>query len=194
MHDTRLSARARHASLRTCVVMFAPYGFRATYHHLCRSAGVPARLESDPGALVRAVEELQTARVLWLEDEAAYVARRRREKASGRRDTRADGSWRDVGRGSGGSLVHCPDPGFHPTEPLPVVAERVLGSTLVPGEAPACRACVGNNGVVRWFNGREVYELCRVCGVALDSRDAEPDPVVLQAGHERWARIWGRTL
>ncbi|WP_344070303.1 hypothetical protein [Streptomyces crystallinus] len=194
MHDTGLSVRARHASLRTCVVMFAPYGFRATYHHLCRSAEVPARLEADPEALVRAVEELQTARALWLGDEAAYIARRRREKAAGRRSTRADGSWRDAGRGSGGSLVYCPDPGFHPTDPLPVVVERVLGSRIVPGAVERCRACVGENGVVRWFDGREVYELCRVCGVALDSCEAEPDPVVLRERQERWAGIWKRAL
>jgi hypothetical protein len=77
VHDGGLTARARHASLRTCAVMFAPYGFRATYHHLCLSAGVPAVLESDPQSLVRAVEELYAARQLWLADEAAYAARRR---------------------------------------------------------------------------------------------------------------------
>lgn len=69
VHDVRLTPRARHANLRTCVVMFAPYGFRATYHHLCVSAGVPGDLAADPLSLVRAVEELGAARQLWLADE-----------------------------------------------------------------------------------------------------------------------------
>ena len=84
VHDTARSPRARHAALRTCVVGFAVYGFRATYHHLSRSARIPALLESDPEALVRAVEgAVHEARTLWLEAESALLTRRRREKALG---------------------------------------------------------------------------------------------------------------
>ncbi|GGT89286.1 hypothetical protein [Streptomyces violascens] len=105
VHDGGLTARARHASLRTCAVMSAPYGFRATYHHLCRSAGVPAVLESDPQSLVRAVEELYAARQLCLADEAAYAARRRGEKAAGRRGVPTDYDRRGRRLGPGGSLA-----------------------------------------------------------------------------------------
>lgn len=70
--------RARLAALRTCLVSFAPYGFRATYHHLCRSARIPADLESDPASLVRAVEELHAARRLWSADETAFAKGRLR--------------------------------------------------------------------------------------------------------------------
>ncbi|MFG2436295.1 hypothetical protein [Streptomyces sp. NPDC048508] len=63
VHDARLSLRRRHSALRTCITVFAPYGFQATYHHLTLSAAIPRQLEGDPDALVRAVEELHEARV-----------------------------------------------------------------------------------------------------------------------------------
>lgn len=66
VHDARLPLRRRHSALRNCITLFAPYGFRATYHHLTLSAAIPRRLEADPDSLVRAVEELFEARVLWL--------------------------------------------------------------------------------------------------------------------------------
>ena len=85
VHDARLSLRRRHSALRTCITLFAPYGFRATYHHLTLSAAIPRRLEADPDALVRAVEELHEARVLWLARAEEYAAQRRAEKWAGRR-------------------------------------------------------------------------------------------------------------
>ncbi|MET7608152.1 hypothetical protein ABZS96_38170 [Streptomyces avermitilis] len=57
----------------------------ATYHHLTLSAAIPRRLEADPDALVRAVEELHEARVLWLARAEEYAAQRREEKRAGRR-------------------------------------------------------------------------------------------------------------
>ncbi|MGA6172913.1 hypothetical protein ACPEIF_22030 [Streptomyces sp. NPDC012600] len=130
VHDTVRSPRARHAALRTCVVGFAVYGFRATYHHLCRSARIPALLESDPEALVRAVEELHEARALWLEHESAYVARRRGEKALGGRGVPQVGPDRIRHRG--------PAPGQAQTRgPVPDRA-HTLGpaQTPVPSQPP----------------------------------------------------------
>src|SRR5688572_25117757 len=85
VHDARLPLRCRHSVLRTCITLFAPYGFRATYHHLTLSAAIPRRLEADPDALVRAVEELYEARVLWLARVEEYAAQRRADKQAGRR-------------------------------------------------------------------------------------------------------------
>ncbi|MFG2719002.1 hypothetical protein ACGFW5_12045 [Streptomyces sp. NPDC048416] len=189
VHDVGLTLRARHASLRTCAVMFAPYGFRATYHHLCRSAGVPAVLEADPRSLVRAVEEVHAARQLWLTDRAAYIAHRRREKAAGQRDPSRGGPRGTFRGGSGVCLAHCPDPGFHPTDPLPVVVARLL---RCEGSA-SCPACDGQEGTTRWNSGYAEHELCARCGISLGSRPVERDVRVIRERDERWQAIWRRT-
>ncbi|MEU1409575.1 hypothetical protein ABZ471_46475 [Streptomyces sp. NPDC005728] len=120
VYDEGLPTRARHTNLRSCLVHFAPYGFRATYHHLCLSAGIPKDLEKDPSSLIRAVEELHHARQLWLADEHAYANSRRADKARGFRQVKADESWRGWQRGWG-NIAYCPEPTLHPDEPLPVV-------------------------------------------------------------------------
>ncbi|MFF3257458.1 hypothetical protein ACFYWP_42285 [Actinacidiphila glaucinigra] len=93
VHDARLPLRRRHSALRTCITLFAPYGFRATYHHLTLSAAIPRRLEADPDALVRAVEELHAARVLWLARAEEYAAQRRAQKRAGRRAVANPRPW-----------------------------------------------------------------------------------------------------
>jgi len=65
VHDAARPPRWRLSDLRSCLVHFAPYGFGATFHHLRGSAGIPQRPEDDPDALVRAVEELHEARLVW---------------------------------------------------------------------------------------------------------------------------------
>ncbi|MEO3975017.1 hypothetical protein [Streptomyces sp. CAU 1734] len=188
VHDTDRSARARHAALRTCVVSFAPYGFRATYHHLCHSAGIPSDPEADPDSLVRAVEELDAARRLWRADEAAHGERRVREKALGRRAVVPDGGWRDQ---PGPWLAFCPDPEFHPAEPLPVVVARVLASFVPPGpDAEVCRVCGGAGGTTRWRDGHLVNRLCARCGVRIRADGAEAAPAVAAAREKRWKEIW----
>ncbi|MFI9204930.1 hypothetical protein [Streptomyces sp. NPDC053048] len=200
VHDTSLPAHRRLSALRTCVVSFAPYGFRATYHHLCRSARIPVRLTDDPASLVRAVEELHAARGVWLVDEAAFVERRRREKARGLRERRPDGGWRDQGRGWEGSLAFCPDPGSHPDEPLPVVVERILRSFLpssasvsASSSALECRVCSGDHGTTAWRSAYDAYRLCARCGVALRRSPAAFDPALAAAERRRWKAIWKRT-
>ncbi|MEU1620021.1 hypothetical protein ABZ479_22310 [Streptomyces sp. NPDC005722] len=193
VHDADLPVRARHNALRTCVVGFAPYGFRATYHHLCRSARIPVVLEDDPAALVRAVEELRSARRLRLADEAAYVTRRRREKDLGRRVPRPDGGWRDQRPGPEGSLAFCPDSEFHPCEPLPTVVGRVLASAIPPGtDSPRCRACGSDAKTCSWKSGLHVYRLCARCGVSLGSRPSDVDRRRLAARSLRWKELWKR--
>ncbi|MGW8726326.1 hypothetical protein ACWGNF_09945 [Streptomyces sp. NPDC055808] len=85
VHAARLPLHRRHSALRTCLTVFAPYGLRATYHHLTLSAAIPRQLEADPDALARAVEELHEARVLWLIRAEEYTVQRRAEKQAGRR-------------------------------------------------------------------------------------------------------------
>ncbi|XVU20718.1 hypothetical protein ACQPZJ_25960 [Actinoplanes sp. CA-054009] len=65
VRDRSLPPHRRMLALRECVLHFAPYGFRATWHHLLVSARVPVWLDDDPDALVRAVDELEEARNLW---------------------------------------------------------------------------------------------------------------------------------
>ncbi|MGW9210950.1 hypothetical protein ACWGR4_28660 [Embleya sp. NPDC055664] len=191
VHDIGLSARARHASLRTCVVMFRPYGFRATYHHLCRSSGIPALPDTDPAALVRAVEELANARELWLADESAFIEQRRAEKSRGRRHRTPDGGWRDRGRGWEGSLAYCPDPEAHPIEPLPIVVARILNSTITATDVPSvCRACGSDGGTTPWSDGYRLHRLCARCGAGRGWQPRSVDPVVVAAREERWKEIW----
>ncbi|MFI9102307.1 hypothetical protein ACIGXA_17460 [Streptomyces fildesensis] len=174
VHDEGLPARVRHTNLRSCLQTFAPYGFRATYHHLSWSARIPRDPERDPGSLVRAVEELHLARQLWLADERAYASRRRLEKARGVRQPVDAGSWRS-GPSRPGVLVHCSDPVRHPTEALPVVVARVLGSSVPPDgdRLPACRVCGTRTGTTEWHDGGgRVHQLCAVCGVGLASARA----------------------
>lgn len=91
--DRSLPARRRHAALRTCLTLYAPYGFRSTYHHLTVSAGIPRNLDADPDSLERAVNELHEARLLRLAEDARYAELRRREKHAGQRSPRRPGTW-----------------------------------------------------------------------------------------------------
>ncbi|WP_073732684.1 hypothetical protein [Streptomyces sp. CB02488] len=193
VHDTGRTVRARHSALRTCLVAFAPYGFRATYHHLCRSARIPRDLEKDPASLIRAVEELDAARRHWLADEAVFVARRRQEKAAGVRRPQSDGSWRDAGRASSGMPAYCPNPEFHPDEPLPAVVKRVLGSVVLPTAASSwCLVCGRAGATTRWRSECYVHRLCARCGVSLSAERTAANSNVCRARAERWSEIWRR--
>ncbi|MGW4689641.1 hypothetical protein ACWEPM_32780 [Streptomyces sp. NPDC004244] len=131
VHDVSRPPHRRLSALRTCLTEFAPYGFRATYHHLTLSAGIPARLEDDPGALVWAVEELHAARELWRAEYAARQVRRTVQKASGVRVPNPPEPAR---------RLWCPDPEFHPDEPLHVVMPRILRTASgAPGGLPGLR-------------------------------------------------------
>ncbi|MBZ4321439.1 hypothetical protein [Streptomyces huiliensis] len=145
VHDERLPARTRRSDLRSCLVNFAPYGFRATYHHLTLSARIPGNPEQDPAALVRAAEELHAARRLWLAHVRAHAAHRSAAKARGRRQDPASDAWPAAyGQRLGWQgIAFCPDWTVHPTDPLPAVIERVIRWTRAPGgiRTLTCRAC-----------------------------------------------------
>ncbi|MEE1670292.1 hypothetical protein RCR19_33000 [Streptomyces sp. WAC07094] len=193
VHDEGLPARVRHTNLRSCLVHFAPYGFRATYHHLCLSARIPKDLEKDPSSLIRAVEELHQARQLWLADERTCANSRRAAKACGFRQVKADESWRSRQRGWG-NIAYCPEPTIHPDEPLPVVVERVLRSSVPPDKAPAltCRVCENRDNTNTWHDGvYRIHLLCGECGVSLAVHRADaPDPLLATDHARRWKEIW----
>ncbi|MFG2715193.1 hypothetical protein ACGFX2_32220 [Streptomyces goshikiensis] len=182
VHDGSRTPRQRFAALRTCLTEFAPFGFRATYHHLCRSAGIPVEPERDPEALVRAVRELHAARELWLAEYAGWRAGRAAQKAAGVRIPDPPEPPR---------RLWCPDPEFHPVEPLPAVMPRILRAR--PGAWARCPVCEADLGTTRYRDGHHVHRLCAGCGVSLGHRAAPgPDPAALAARAERWKLVWQR--
>ncbi len=159
---------------------FGPYGFRATWHHLMVSAGVPQRLEDDPAALDRAVDELEEARMLWATYRDAFAERRRQEKARGRRTPRRSERWYSWD----GRIAYCPDAVQHPRGRLAAVVQRVMDTYSTGADWSAmCQACGCD---------RSDAELCSHCGVA------PPDAITLpstsaQRSPGQWRHIWRRT-
>jgi hypothetical protein len=172
-----LPPRERLLALRECVVRFAPYGFRATWHHVVTVGRLPQRLEFDPGSLDRALAELEPARVLWLSHREAYAAHRRDEKARGRRTPQASlpmYSWV-------GWLAYCPNPEMHPTQPLEIVVERALAAHSSGVDWPATCAICGTP--------RSADQPRPRCGV--DPRG--PRSRAAAGSYFRWHQIWQRT-
>lgn len=140
VHDGGLPVHLRHAALRTCLARFAPYGLRATYHHLTLSARMPRRLEADPPALVRAVEELHEARVLRLAQSERYAARRRAEKGAGRRAVTGPPAWWEASWWDSPNDAWLHDPTCHPPLTLPEYVRR-QGALLDGAALAGCPAC-----------------------------------------------------
>ncbi len=160
---------------------FGPYGFRATWHHLMVSAGVPKRLEDDPEALERAVTELEEARMLWATYRDAFAERRRQEKARGQRTPRRSERWYSWH----GRIAYCPDAIQHPRGRLAVVVQRLMDNYSTGADwSVRCQACGCD---------RPEAEICSHCGVA------PPDPVITlpstsaQRSPHQWRQIWHRT-
>ena len=172
VRDSELESRDRLLALRECALRFGPYGFRATWHHLMVSAGVPRDLDADPESLVRAVDELEQARLVWMARTEEHAARRRREKAAGNRAPRSADGWLRQPR----PIAYCPDFQKHPTEPLVVVLRRVIAACEA-GTEGVCRAC-----------GRALTEdaPCPGCGVSLGQHRPPANT------HFRWRQIWLR--
>ncbi|WP_420855722.1 hypothetical protein [Streptomyces oceani] len=139
--ETRTPAQRRQA-LRKCLERFAPYGHRATWHHLCSRAGIPPdQRDPDPALLVVALEELEEARSVWLAYEAEVANRRRREKQLGiRQPTDVDGWHRLVWGGR--SLLPCDDPTAPPDTRLSDVLRRLI-SAMENAAAPDYRQLPG---------------------------------------------------
>jgi hypothetical protein len=178
VRDAGLPPRRRLLALRECVLHFAPYGFRATWHHLVTSAGVPRRLADDPASLLRAIDELEEARGLWLAHSRAFARRRRREKATGRRNPRRGERWLSWR----GQLAFCPDPELHPVERLAVVVRRLItaydAGTVSLATCPVCGAA-------------RPSPPCARCGADTRSPSDVRAPVQPQTSY-RWQQIWHR--
>lgn len=117
VRDPRGDMALRRYSLRKCLERFAPYGHRATWDHLCARHGIePEDRAPDPGRLIRALEELEEARAVWLAYEAGFAERRRREKHDGLRRPGTFDDWHRRTWGGNG-IAHCEDPGSIPAHP-----------------------------------------------------------------------------
>ena len=180
VRDTDLPLRRRVLALRECVLHFPPYGFRATWHHLVVNAGMPQQLEQDPESLLRAIDELEEARHLWLAQTREFARRRQHEKASGRRNPRKSEGWLSWR----GQLAFCPDPEVHPDERLAVVIQRLITAYSSGTARPSkCAVC-----------GRaRPAPPCPHCGT--DTRGpAEVRASTRPETAHRWQQIWRRSI
>ncbi|MFG2985941.1 hypothetical protein ACGFYQ_32635 [Streptomyces sp. NPDC048258] len=182
-YDRTRSPVQRFVALRTCIAEFAPYGFKATYHHLCRSAGIPAEPEMDSEAVVRAVEELHAAREIWLAEFRVWQVHRHAQKAAGVRVPDPPEPRR---------RLWYPDPESHPAEPLTVVMPRILRAPA--GDLAECPVCATGRGTKFWHDGFTEHLLCAGCGVSLAGRPTVPPPGVETARAERWRLVWRRRV
>ncbi|NUO58104.1 MAG: hypothetical protein HOV78_15655 [Hamadaea sp.] len=80
--DPDLPWNRRLTALGSCVQLYRPIGYQATFAYLRQVAGPIRR---DEAALLQALDALSRSRSLWLADVAAYAARRRVAKRSGQR-------------------------------------------------------------------------------------------------------------
>ncbi|MFF2748781.1 hypothetical protein ACFVVA_24990 [Kitasatospora sp. NPDC058048] len=190
VHDTSLPPYRRHSALRTCLTRFAPYGLRATYHHLTVSARVPRFLETDPESLVHAVDELHEARELWRARAEEYAARRRVQKRAGQRRAPETAWWHQRWWGSPNAAWDH-DPFLHPPLRLPDYVRR-QNALLDGAELPGCPACGEQGTPVGIPTGHGRAELCRGCARVLTPcgcgrwHSFEP---ALRVG---WSRTWQR--
>lgn len=89
VRDERLPLSRRHTALRCAVGDHCPLGFNATWAYLAATACPAPDLRRDPAALLRALDVLEESRAVHLEAVDDFAARRRMEKAEGRRTPRA---------------------------------------------------------------------------------------------------------
>lgn len=179
----------RRYSLRKCLERFAPYGHRATWHHLCARHGIgPEDRAPDPVRLMRALEELEEARAIWLAYETGFAERRRREKHDGRRRPAAFDDWHRRTWGGNG-VARCADPGVHPSAPLAEVLRRLIAA-LGSEPGAACPVCTATGFAWRQDVGREPWSgpVCTGCGIVV------PRPVLTAGALARARRMRHRDL
>ncbi|MFJ7911620.1 hypothetical protein [Kitasatospora sp. NPDC096204] len=190
VHDASLPPYRRHSALRTCLTLFAPYGLRATYHHLTVSARMPRLLEADPESLVRAVDELHEARELQRARAEEYAERRRAEKRAGRRRPTDTPWWNRPWRNPPDSAWQH-DPFLHPPLRLPDYVRRQ--HALLDGvELPGCPACGEEGPAVSLSTGHGHAELCRCCAWVLTPCDCGRWHSFEPALRVGWSRTWQR--
>ncbi|MFB7916290.1 hypothetical protein [Streptomyces sp. NPDC056061] len=166
VRDPRGDLALRRYSLRKCLERFAPYGHRATWDHLCSRHGIePEDRSPDPVRLVRALDELEAARNVWLDYEASFAARRRREKHDGLRRPAAFDDWHRRTWGGNG-VARCADPSIHPAAPLAEVLGRLIAA-LESEPGAACPVCAGTE--IDWrpdpTYDRPPGPVCAGCGI-----------------------------
>lgn len=170
VRDPHNNVALRRTSLRKCLERFAPYGHRATWHHLCVRTGMrPGDRDPDPARLVAALTELEEAREVWLAYEAEFAARRRREKHDGVRQPSPVDDWHRLTWG-GCEVVRCADPETHPSAPLPQVLRRVIAAMETPdGPRAGCPVCGDERTVRAELAGRswESGPICGHCGIVV---------------------------
>ncbi|WP_327366474.1 hypothetical protein [Streptomyces sp. NBC_01217] len=173
VRDPRGDLALRRYSLRKCLERFAPYGHRATWDHLCARHGIePEDRSPDPVRLMRALDELEAARAVWLGYEAGFAERRRREKQDGLRSPGALDDWhRRIRCGHG--VARCEDPAVHPSAPLAEVLGRLIAA-LEAKPGTACPVCAGTEIAWRHDLEREPWSgpVCAGCGIVV------PQPVL----------------
>ena len=188
VRDPALPLQRRMSNLRSCILCFAPYGFRAIYHHLTISARIPRDLTADPQSLVRAVEELHEARQLWLVGLERYAQRRRAEKRAGRRTASPSDPWRYAYQHV---IAPSPDPQRHPAIPLPDFIRRQLA--IADGAALAgCPYCGDLHAPVSHSTGHGFTDYCRTCGMVTRPCPCGQCRTPDQDGRDWWPSIWQR--
>jgi hypothetical protein len=181
VRDRGLPLGHRLSALRECTLRYALYGFRATWHHLSITARIPKRLDHDPESLERAVAELEPAREIWLEYRAHLAARRRHEKAGGRRVPHPG----DLTPYGGRLMAYCPDPDRHPRSGLVHVTRTLIAAYEAgPIDPPRCLVC---------RTSRAATELCPACGVAPPAWRPDLGEREQARIDDRWRQIWRRT-
>ncbi|OII60454.1 hypothetical protein BJP40_09865 [Streptomyces sp. CC53] len=168
VRDPRCEPALRRYALRKCLERFAPYGHRATWHHLCeRHRFGPDDRDADPARLVAALEELEDARAVWLAYERRVAERRRREKHLGVRRPSAVDDWHRRTWGGNG-VAPCADPQVHPQAALGEVLRRLIAG-LESGPGSRCPVCGGTR--FGWLPGASGHPrcgpLCTRCGVVV---------------------------
>ncbi|MEU6174714.1 hypothetical protein ABZ832_22725 [Streptantibioticus parmotrematis] len=166
VRDPRLVAAERRTSLRRCLEHFAPYGHRATWHHLCERHGMaPHDRHPRPDQLLAAMEELEEARRVWQVYEARFADRRRREKRDGVRKPTAMDDWH-LRTWGGFGVAWCEDPARHPDERLADVLRR-LTTALDSGPGDGCPVCASPRVVWHDDLGHDPASgpVCAACGI-----------------------------
>ncbi|MFC5718636.1 hypothetical protein ACFP1Z_00385 [Streptomyces gamaensis] len=168
VRDPRHSIALRRTSLRKCLERFAPYGHRATWHHLCVRTGLdPVDRSPDPARLIAALTELEEARAVWLAYERSVADRRKREKHDGIRQPGALDDWHRNTWG-GCAIVPSVSPTAHPRLPLAEVLRRVIAA-VESGPGELCPVCARDR--LEWRCGLECCRgegpVCAECGIVV---------------------------
>ncbi|MFG2225816.1 hypothetical protein [Streptomyces sp. NPDC048644] len=169
VRNPRLVAAQRRTALRKCLERFAPYGHRATWHHLCTRSGIATQdRDPDPERLLAALAELEEARALWLAYEAEFAARRRREKHDGIRQPSAIDDWHRRTWG-GCDIVPCAAPHLHPAARLAVVLRSMITAMESGRPRRDCPVCGGDrfNRLTGTGGCAAAGPVCGDCGVVV---------------------------